>query len=71
MSEEDTKVIVSVSGSADIVNNVDASSINVYVDLEGYSVGEHEVEVHVERSDLRLTYTPKTKKVKVRILEDS
>ena len=71
LSEEDTKVIVSVSGSADIVNNVDASSINVYVDLEGYSVGEHEVEVHVERSDLRLTYTPKTKKVKVRILEDS
>ena len=71
LSEEDTKVIVSVSGSADIVNNVDVSSINVYVDLEGYSVGEHEVEVHVERSDLRLTYTPKTKKVKVRILEDS
>ena len=71
LSEEDTKVIVSVSGSADIVNNVDASSINVYVDLEGYTVGEHEVEVHVERSDLRLTYTPKTKKVKVRILEDS
>ena len=71
LSEEDTKVIVSVSGSVDIVNNVDASSINVYVDLEGYSVGEHEVEVHVERSDLRLTYTPKTKKVKVRILEDS
>lgn len=71
LSEEDTKVIVSVSGSADIVNNVDASSINVYVDLDGYGVGEHEVEVHVERSDLRLTYTPKTKKVKVRILEDS
>ena len=71
LTEEDTKVIVSVSGSADIVNNVDASSINVYVDLEGYSVGEHEVEVHVERNDLRLTYTPKTKKVKVRILEDS
>ena len=39
LSEEDTKVIVSVSGSADIVNNLDASSITVYVDLECYSVG--------------------------------
>lgn len=67
LSAEDTSVIVSVSGSSDIIDKLDASSIVAYVDLEDYGVGEHEVEVHVEKSDLKLTYTPKTKKIKVRI----
>jgi len=69
LSEDDTKVVVVVKGSEDIVNKVDPSSIVPYVDLDGYGVGQHEVEVKIERSDLRLTYTPKTKKIKVRILE--
>ena len=67
LSAEDTSVIVSVSGSSDIIDKLDASSIIAYVDLEDYGVGEHEVEVHVEKSDLKLTYIPKTKKIKVRI----
>lgn len=67
LSAEDTSVTVSVSGSSDIIDKLDASSIIAYVDLEDYGVGEHEVEVHVEKSDLKLTYTPKTKKIKVRI----
>ena len=67
LSAEDTSVTVSVSGSSDIIDKLDASSIIAYVDLEAYGVGEHEVEVHVEKSDLKLTYTPKTKKIKVRI----
>lgn len=69
LSEDDTKVVVVVKGSEDIVNKVDSTSIVPYVDLDGYGVGQHEVEVKIERSDLRLTYTPKTKKIKVRILE--
>ena len=69
MSAQDTTVTVSVSGSESLVNNLDASSIVAYVDLDGYGVGEHEVEVHVQQDDLRLTYTPKTKRVKVRIQE--
>ena len=67
LSAEDTSVTVSVSGSSDIIDKLDASSIVAYVDLEDYGIGEHEVEVHVEKSDLKLTYTPKTKKIKVRI----
>lgn len=67
LSAEDTTVTVSVSGSSDVINQLDASSIVAYVDLEDYGTGEHEVEVHVEKSDLKLTYTPKTKKIKVRI----
>lgn len=67
LSAEDTNVTVSVSGSSDIIDKLDASSIVAYVDLEDYGIGEHEVEVYVEKSDLKLTYTPKTKKIKVKI----
>ena len=69
LSADDIRVTVVVKGSGDIVNSVDPSSIKAYIDLKDYGVGEHEVEVKVVRSDLRLTYTPKTKKVKVRITE--
>lgn len=69
LSEADSKVTVVVKGSQDIVNSVDASSITAYIDLKGYGVGEHEVEVKVKGEDLKLSYTSKTKKVKVRISE--
>ena len=69
LSKDDTSVIISVSGSSSIVNDIDVSAIIAYVDLDGYSPGEYEVEVKVEKSDSRLTYTPKTKKVNVRIVD--
>lgn len=69
LSEADSKVTVVVKGSEDIVNNTEASSIKAYIDLKDYGVGEHEVEVKVTGDDLKLTYTSKTKKVKVKILE--
>ncbi len=69
LSEADSKVVVIVRGSQDAVNNVDSSSISAYIDLKGYGVGEHEVPVKVTGTDLKLTYTSKTKKVKVRISE--
>ena len=68
-SQEDTTVTVVVSGSADIVNNIDASSIEAYVNLDGYGVGEHEVDVRVTKSNVLLTYTPKSKQVRVRVSE--
>ena len=69
LSEDDSKVVVVVKGSESVVNSVDASSITAYIDLDGYGVGEHEVPVKVKGNDLKLTYTSKTKKVKVRISE--
>ena len=69
MSEDDIKVTVVVKGSEDIVNKVESSSIKAYVDLKNYGVGEHEVPVKVVGDDVKLTYTSKTKKVKVRITE--
>ena len=69
LSEDDSKVTVVVTGSEDIVNNVDSSTIKAYIDLANYGVGEHEVEVKVIGSDLKLNYASKTKKVKVKISE--
>ena len=69
LTEDDRQVTVVVSGSEDTVNDVDASSIRAYVDLKDYGVGEHEVEVKVTGDDLKLSYTSKTKKIKIKIAE--
>ena len=69
LSEEDRQVTVVVKGSEDALNNVQPSDITAYVDLKNYGVGEHEVEVKVTGNDLKLSYSSKTKKVKVRISE--
>ena len=69
LSEEDRQVTVVVKGSEDALNNVQASDITAFVDLKNYGVGEHEVEVKVTGNDLKLSYSSKTKKIKVRISE--
>ena len=67
LSEADSKVTVVVTGSKSIIDSIDPSIINAYVDLDGLGVGEHEVEVKVKGDDVKLSYASKTKKVKVRI----
>lgn len=67
LSQEDSMITVVVSGSADIIEKLDASSIKAYVDLTNYGVGEHQVKVIVTGDDLRLTYKAKTKEVKIRV----
>ena len=69
LSEADSRVTVVVKGAADTLSGIDASTIKAYIDLEKYGPGEHEVPVKVTGSDVRLSYTSKTKKVKVRITE--
>ncbi len=68
-SDDDRKVTVVVSGSDDILENIKESDITAYVDLKNYGVGTHEVEVVVTGTDLKLTYSSKTKKVKIVISE--
>lgn len=67
LSDADRQVTVVVKGSEDAINAIQASDITAYIDLENYGVGEHEVEVKVTGTDLKLDYASKTKKVKVRI----
>ncbi len=70
LSEDDGMITVVVSGSADIIKNLDPSSIKAYVDLSNYGVGEYEVKVIVSGSDVRLTYKAKKKEVKIRVTEE-
>ena len=69
LTDDDRQVTVVVSGSADVVKTVEASSIKPYIDLKDYGVGTHEVEVKVSGDDLKLSYESKTKKVKIVITE--
>ena len=69
LSDEDRQVTVVVKGSEEAINSVNVADINAFIDLKNYGVGEHEVEVQVTGSDLKLSYASKTKKVKVRITE--
>ena len=64
-SDDDRKVTVVVSGSDDVLENLKESDISAYVDLKDYGVGTHEVEVVVTGTDLKLSYSSKTKKVKI------
>lgn len=70
LTDEDNSITVIVEGSENIINRLDSSSIKAYIDLSNYGVGEHEVDVQVTGSDLRLSYKPKTKKVKIRITKE-
>lgn len=66
MSKEDVKTSVVVKGSEEAIKNLDQSKMIAYIDLAKYtSPGEYEVDVKVTGEDVRLTYEPKTTKVKV------
>ncbi|MDD2469622.1 MAG: CdaR family protein [Bacilli bacterium] len=62
-SKDDRSITIIVKGVSSVLNTINPVNIRAYVDLKGYGVGEHEVDVIVERSDLRVTYVPKVKKV--------
>lgn len=69
LSEEDSSVTVVVTGSQSNIDALTSSDISAYIDLKNYGVGEHEVPIKVKGDDLRLTYSSKTKKVKVKITQ--
>ena len=70
MSEEDSRITVIVEGSEDVINSLDPSTIKASVNLKDREPGQHEIEVTVTGGDLKLTYKPKTKKVKIKITKD-
>lgn len=67
LTDEDRQVTVVVSGSEGIIKDLQPSDITAYIDLKDLGEGTREVEVKVRGTDLRLSYTAKTKKVSVRI----
>ncbi len=63
-------VPVKLKGVTDIVNNITANDIKVYVDLKGLGVGTHEVDIIVTGSDSRVEYLSSVLKMKVKIYEN-
>lgn len=68
-SADSVAVDVNLKGVKSVIDNITADDITPYIDLTGYEEGEYEVEVKVEGSDSRVTYTSKTKKVKIKIIK--
>lgn len=62
-------VSVKLKGVSDIVKNITASDIKVYVDLKGLGVGIHDVDIIVTGNDPRVEYLSSTLKIKVQIYE--
>lgn len=67
VGENSSKTSVVVKGTKSVLETIDASMIKAQVDLEGYTEGEYEVAVKVTGDDSRVSYTPKTTKIKVKI----
>ena len=69
VSETSSKVTVNLKGVKSVIDAIKAEDITAYIDLSGLGVGEHEVEIKVEGNDSKVTYTSKTKKVTIKIVE--
>ena len=52
----DNSVFVQAKGVSSVINNIDASGINAYVDLNGLSAGEHEVDVKIDNDSPLVSY---------------
>lgn len=67
IDEKDSSITVIVKGSQAVIDSLDSTTIYASVDLSGLQPGDHEVEVKVTGEDNKLTYTSRSKKVKVHI----
>lgn len=68
LGKENSFISVIVKGSKEAIDKIDSSNIRAIVDLTEYTTpGEYEIDVKVTGDDLKLSYTSKTKKVKVEI----
>lgn len=65
-----TSTTVSLKGVEDVINAITQDEVSAYIDLEGLEPGDHEVDVKVEGSDSKVTYTSKTLKVNIRIVSN-
>ncbi len=63
-------VPIKIKGVTDIVNDITADDIYVYVDLKGLGVGTHEVDIIVTGNDPRVEYLSSVLKMKVEIYEN-
>lgn len=70
LSDSDIKVTVNIKGVSSVLEQITAEDVSAYIDLNGYGEGEHEVDVQVEGTDVKVQYLVKTKKVKIKIIKN-
>lgn len=69
LDETETKVTVILKGVSDVIENITADDVTAYIDLNGLTEGEHEIDVKVEGTDNKVSYVSMTKKVKIKIVK--
>ena len=62
------EITVQVKGVASVLETIEDEPIYAYIDLSGYGVGDHEVEVKIENNNPQLTYVVSST-VRIRITE--
>ena len=65
---EFNSISVQVKGVESVINNITAENISSYINLAGYTVGTHEVDLRLEGDDPRVTYVV-SNKVKIEITQ--
>lgn len=68
--ENGNLIDVIVKGVASALDTLDTSSINAYIDLSGYGVGTHEVNVIISINDPRFDVVSTSTKISVKILKE-
>lgn len=63
------EITAQVKGVASVLEGIQDDEIHAYIDLSGYGVGDHEVEVKIENNNPLITYVVSTT-VRIRITED-
>ena len=71
IGEQNRTATAIVKGSKEVVDAIDSSEIQAYVNLEGLGAGEHTVTVEVTGDNTTVTYAPRVKEIKVRITKNS
>lgn len=67
VNQENQLIDVYVKGTESVIQSINAEDIRVYVDLSGLGQGTHKVTVQVSSSDTRVTLTPKTTEVEIKL----
>ena len=60
-------ISVKIKGVTTVIQEIDETDINAYVDLKGLGEGIHDVDIYVVGDDNRVEYTPSVLKMKVRV----
>ena len=62
-----TRVTVALKGVNTVIDKITSDDVTAYIDLDGLSEGEYEVDVNVEGTDSKVQYVSMTKKIKIKV----